>query len=323
MKKWLLILLSVFTACGGKGGQQAVNDWFQPNEKFKVLCTTGFLADLVAQIGGERIDVLSLIAPGLDPHTYQLVKGDSEKLTFAHRVFYVGLGLEHGASLRAWLEDHTQAVGVGQQLFFRQPELFLHHDGQLDPHIWMDVSLWRRLIPFIVDELSTLDPEHAKKYAVSGKQLSKQLGELHDELYKQLQAIPEEKRYLITSHDAFNYFAKSYLAIPTEQKSGKWRERFAAPEGLAPDGQLSVSDIQLILRHIQEKRIAVVFPESNLNRDSLFKIISAALEMKIPLRMSSKPLYGDSLGAPGTLGETYQKMMRFNATTIVEEINAS
>lgn len=310
----MLLLLS---ACGTPSeNSQQTRQWMTPNGKIKVLSTIGMINDLVKQVGGEHVDSHVLIQGNLDPHSYQLVKGDGEKIAFADVIFYVGLGLEHGPGVQKQLHENAKAVSVGERIHEQNPNSILVYNGTLDPHIWMDISLWAKTVPTIVETLSRKDPEHAEEYRKNGDALLQQLAEEHEQTRHFLQMIPAEKRYLVTSHDAFNYFAKAYLATDEEIQNNDWQKRFAAPEGLAPDSQLSSADIQLIIDHLSKYNIQVLFPESNLSRDSIAKIVDAGKEKGLNLYIASCALYGDAMGRPGTDGDSYVKMLRHNTRTI-------
>ena len=143
--KWifsLIIMCFLFAACE----KRAKSPYMEENGKIKVLSTTAMIDDLVGAIGGDEIDHLSLIIGEIDPHSYELVKGDDEKLSRATIIFYNGLGLEHGASLSKHLKSHSRALGLGDILYRENPEPFIYVDGQLDPHFWMDVALFAKAI---------------------------------------------------------------------------------------------------------------------------------------------------------------------------------
>lgn len=318
MRAWyFLIVLCLLSACGSLDvSNQRNQQWRESNGKIKVLSTTAIIDDLVKQIGGEYIDSIALIKEDLDPHSYQLVKGDDEKMSFAQIIFFHGLGLEHGPSLQHFLYNSPKAVSLGNKIQEQSPELILYDKGQVDPHIWMDVSIWRRAVPFIVETLSKHSPEHRDIFSRNGTKLMDNMDALHHHIRSQLQEIPKGKRYLVTSHDAFNYFTRAYLAEEEEQDDGTWRARFAAPEGLAPESQLSSTDIQSIIDHLGDYDIQVLFPESNVSQDSIRKIIQAGREKGLDLRIATTYLYGDAMGAPGSDGDTYFKMMQHNAATI-------
>jgi manganese/zinc/iron transport system substrate-binding protein len=314
----LTFSLAVLLACTGQSSNHGqLKAWLQPNGRLKVLCTTAMINDIVQRIGDDHIDSLVLIRGELDPHSYQLVKGDDEKLSSADIIFSSGLGLEHGPSLARYLHNSDKAVPLGDKIAAQEPSLILMIDGQVDPHIWMDISLWARIIPIAVETLSQRDPEHAELYRANGQKLSQEMKETHQALHDQLQQIPEAKRYLVSSHDAFNYFARAYLAAPGERMKS-WLERCMAPEGLAPDSQLGAMDIQKIIDHLLTFHIAVIFAESNVSRDSLRKIVSAGKEKGLDIVIAADALYGDAMGPPGSDGDSYLKMIQHDANVLVK-----
>jgi manganese/zinc/iron transport system substrate-binding protein len=296
--------------------------WMQDNSKVKVLSTTEMINDLVKQIGGEHIDTLTLIQGELDPHSYQLVKGDDEKLAFAQLIFYNGLGLEHGPSLHHYLIQNPKAVSLGDQIDRQNPGLIVNVNGQKDPHIWMDISLWSRAIPFIVASLSAKDPLHAPDFKANSKKLHAEMTNVHQQVKKTMHQVPSHKRYLVTSHDAFNYFARAYLAEEGEVESGNWEKRFVAPEGLAPESQLSATDIKAIIDHLKNYHIHLLFPESNVSRDSIRKIVQAGKEQGLNVGIACCALYGDAMGQPGSEGDSYLKMILYNARTLSGHMDA-
>lgn len=295
-----------------------LKDWFEAGGKLKVLSTTAMIDNIVKEVGGDNIQSITLINGQLDPHTYQLVKGDDEKLSGADVIFYNGLGLEHGPSLQRYLHQQSKAIGLGDIIRKDDPGIILMQDGQIDPHIWMDISLWMRTVDIIVRELSARDPQNSAQYVKNGMKLKKQMEIAHQEALDLIGSIPVDKRYLVTSHDAFNYFTRTYLATPEERLNGDWRKRFAAPEGLAPEGQLSAKDIQGIIDYLSTHKIYVLFPESNVSKDSIKKIVNAGSKEGVVLTMAEIPLYADAMGPPGSDGDTYLKMVKHNVLTIVQ-----
>jgi manganese/zinc/iron transport system substrate-binding protein len=316
MKRLLFSFLMLFGCSQSTDHVDSPMDRFMANNgKLKVLSTTGIISDLVSQIGGECIDHVTLIAGELDPHSYELVKGDDEKLKFAELIFYHGLGLEHGASLQYALEHHSGAVSLGDVIRESSLDAMIAVDATVDPHVWMDMSLWVRTVDTVVETLSARDPSCAKLFEENGRKVRVDMEQRDQRIYTMLQGVPEEKRYLVTSHDAFNYFTRRYLSNPGEN----WRPRFAAPEGLSPEGQLSTSHIAEIINHLAHYCIGVVFPESNVSRDSLKKIVLAGKEKGLTVKISEHVLYGDALGSAESGAETYLKMMEHNATVLLKE----
>lgn len=305
----LFLVCILLAGCGVS--TSPVQEWMRPNGKVKVLSTTAMIDAIVSRIGKERIDHIPLIVGEIDPHSYELVKGDDEKLSFASAIFYNGLGLEHGASLRYALGHHPNAINVGEAIQRSAPDSIIYTDGQIDPHIWMDIHLWSGSVDPIAKTLAALDPEGGAFYAHNAEQLKKQMQEEHDALRSTLAAIPASRRYLVTSHGAFNYFARAYLATADEDG---WRRRAEAPEGIAPEGQLSTAHIQSIVDHLISYQIPVVFPESNVSPDSLNKIRHACRQKGLEVKLSTQHLYADAMGA-----EDYFEMMRANVNALIKE----
>ena len=278
------------------------------------------VSDLVKEIAADHAVVTTLIRGQHDPHSYQLVKGDDEKFTRADCIFYCGLGLEHGPSLAAQLHNNPKAHSLGGFLAKKNPAALISVDGVTDPHIWMDVQLWSQTIPFIVDTLSTLDPSHADQFRENGKVLTNKLHALHTTMKETFQHCPKEKRYLVTTHDAFHYFGRSYLAEADELQNGQWQLRVQAPEGLAPESQLSTADIHRLVEHLITKKISVVFPESNVSYDSIKKLVDACQMRGFQVHIAQKPLFADAMGPQGSDADSYEKMMLHNTKTIHHEL---
>ena len=274
----------------------------------KTLSTIAQIGDLVTSIGGERVDNWVLVSSELDPHSYEIVKGDGEKLTRADLVFYNGLGLEHGASLSSFLRSSPKAIAIGDEIRRVSPEMILQRGEVVDPHVWMDVSLWKQAVGCIAKKLIEMDPEGASYYLARSATLEEELEKTHLYIRNLLGEIPSEKRFLVTSHDAFRYFARTYLIEPGESD---WSLRLTAPEGLAPDGQLNPVDIQRVIDFLKSHRIQVVFPESNVSRDAVVKIASASQKLGFNVKVCKISLCGDSTG-----GFSYPGMMRHNAEVI-------
>lgn len=316
--RMILVMLIAIACFGCTSTQKSSKDmeWRVANGKLKVLTTIAMINDIVKQVGGNDVDSISLIQGDLDPHSYELVKGDDEKFSRADIIFYNGLGLEHGLSLRQHLENNPKVVVISDQLLKNHLDNLIKIGDQYDPHIWMDISLWLATIDPIVEALSLKDPSHARNYQERALELKTRMEAVDKKIYHTLQAIPKEKRYLVTSHDAFHYFTRHYLADPEEISIEKWTLRCAAPEGLAPDAQLSVTDLQNIINHIVKYEIPVLFPETNVSKDSLRKIIFAAKEKGMPVRLCPCALYGDSMGSEG-----YLKMIEHNCEIIARELS--
>ncbi len=283
-----------------------------PSKKKQVLSTTGIVEGMVREIGEPWIESKCLMKSELDPHSYELVKGDREKFEQADLLFFNGLGLEHSLSLRQQIDRHPCAIAVTQRIEL-EPENLLYVEGHVDPHVWMDVSLWIRGVDVVVEALSRLDPAHEQDFVARGISYKKELSALDDRIYTTIQQIPASSRVLITSHDAFHYFVRRYFAEPGEIN---WDYRCAAPEGLAPDAQLSLKELYRVLDLIRTHQVTVLFPESNVSRDALKKLLSSAKAEGISITLAQSPLYGDTLGG----ASNYIEMMDHNTQVIFEEL---
>lgn len=304
-----MTFLSLFWGCTRNSGKSAsLKYWMQDSSELRVLCTTAQVGDLVSNIGGEKVKVWILIQGDLDPHSYELVKGDDEKIIHADMIFYNGLNLEHGASLSSSLLSRSKVFALGEQIKDRFPEKILKKGEIVDPHLWMDISIWQLAIGPVVEELCRQDPENAPYYKERALALEDRMEKGHLALLQKMGQIPVEKRYLLTSHDAFRYFARGYLSCPGE---AEWQQRFAAPEGLAPDGQLSSVDIQRMVEFLSAHRVSVLFPESNVSQDSIQKIADVGRDLNLDVRVCLEPLYGDSMG-----NLSYLEMMEKNGDVI-------
>ncbi|MGR3972995.1 MAG: zinc ABC transporter substrate-binding protein [Candidatus Rhabdochlamydia sp.] len=288
-----------------------LSEWKAPSHHLKVLCTNALIHDLVSQVGKERIKSLSLIEPSIDPHSYEMRKGDEEKFLCAQLVFYNGLGLEHNPSLSAHLTSHPHAYALGSFIQDQDPSLILEDKGQVDPHIWLDTLLWSYTVDLIVTQLGVLDPEGKPYYEAQGADVKASLMRLHQQMTQALDRISVEKKYLVSSHDAFNYFARRYLTTGAQDD---WQDHFCAPEGLAPDGQLSFYDLKRVVNYIHDHRITTVFSETNVSQDSLRKIVDICASHHTCVQIFSLHLLSDTLGEY----TSYEAMMKHNLDVLCQ-----
>lgn len=298
-----LCILSVLAlvSCGHK--KKEGNDANKP----QVVATTAMVGDLVHFIAQDKVTTTTLINGEIDPHSYELVKGDLAKLKQAQIVFYQGLGLEHGASLVAYLKSAKNAVSVGEVLEKKYPDKLIYQDGYLDPHVWLDIDLWKHIVPVITQELTTIAPENAEFFEKNALELTVKMEKLDDEIIKLLAEVPENKKYLVTSHTAFSYFTRRYLA----QGEG-WHLRHMAPEGLAPEAQVTLYDIEKVVSYITTYGINVIFTESNVSQDAINKIIDVCSKTGHSIKCADRPLFGDALFDQ----KGYLDMMWHNATLL-------
>ncbi|MEC8307175.1 MAG: zinc ABC transporter substrate-binding protein, partial [Chlamydiota bacterium] len=250
----------------------------------------------------------------MDPHSYELVKGDGELFDRADVIFFNGLGLEHGASLQRRLKE-VRVISLGDQLFMECPQDFIISDGAVDPHFWEDVSLFSRCVDIIVYQLGEQAPSLERVFTERGERLKKKLAIADAEFLVRFSELPESARRLVTSHDAFAYFCRRYLA---QENREAWRECAIAPEGLAPDGQMSLGDIQKVCDFLEKSSAPVLFPESNLSSAALNKISWICHQRGFHVQVCETPIYGDTMGE---VSSDYLDMMEHNAKTICQALS--
>lgn len=303
MKKWLCSFLAasaafVLMACGAQQTSQS-------SAKPQVTVTTSFLYDMVHQLAGDEVAVELLIPAGEDPHIYVAKSSDLKKLQTADLVLYHGLHFE-GKMLEA-----LEQTGVAVTKDFKESQLnTMDEDGEtiVDPHFWFDIALYKTAVMTASKELQQLLPDKADAIRDNEKAYLAELDELHTWTVEELSGIPAERRYLVTPHDAFNYFASSYDFT------------LYAPQGVSTDSEVANSDMIETVNLIVEKQIPAIFTESTTNPERMKKLQEAVAAKGGQVELVSghgKELFSDSLAPAGEDGETYVDMYRHNITLIV------
>lgn len=278
------------------------------SRKLKVVTTIGMLTDTVAKIGGQRVVVTGLMGSGVDPHSYKASARDVVTMAEADLVFYNGLGLE--AQLVRVLErisGRIKTVAITQDL---EPSALLSlsgHEGQYDPHVWFDVSLWQKIIPKIEQALSAIDPLHRSIYQENAKQYTVQLGQLHQYVQAQAATVPASKRVLITAHDAFGYFGKAYGF------------EVQGLQGISTAAEASTADVRMLADFIAARRIPAIFVESSVPRRTIQAVQAAVRARGYRVEVGGE-LFSDAVGAAGTIEGTYIGMIRHNIDTIISSL---
>ena len=201
-----LIIVTVLNGCFKKESKVPISQ-----RKIKVVATTGMIADAVKVIGKNRVAVNALMGPGIDPHLYQASAGDVTSLAAADIIFYHGLHLEAkmGDILKKMAKRH-KTLAVADQLPADKLLKSSDYEELYDPHIWFNVELWQAAVQVVRDALIELDPESRNYYYRNTARYLSELAQLHQTVHQQIKQIPEERRILITAHDAFNYFSDAY-----------------------------------------------------------------------------------------------------------------
>ena len=290
----------VFTGCDSKKQPNAA-----AGDKLRVVTTIGMITDIVKNVGGERLEVTGLMGPGIDPHLYKASAGDVQRLTSAQLIFYNGLHLESKmGDILAKMSGDTKTVAVtdavDRSLLLTPPEF----EGQYDPHLWFDVTLWMKAVGTIRDTLSEYDSDNTLMYWSNAERYLAKLGELHEYVKAQVERIPPEQRVLVTAHDAFNYFGKAYGF------------EVRGLQGISTATEAGIADVQGLATFIAKRRIPAIFVESSVSTRSLEAVKAAVKSKGFDVEIGGE-LFSDAMGNDGTPEGTYIGMVRHNIDTIV------
>ena len=264
------------------------------------VATISILADFVRAVAGERLDVTSIVHVGGDPHTYEPVPSDARRIADADLVVRNGLGLER------WL-DRLIATGAKARVVTATEGLdpLLQADGVYrghpDPHLWMDPWLAAAYVRNIEAALSERYPPHAAEFARRARRYVERLEALDREIAGELAGIEQARRKLVTTHDAFRYFGRRYGV-----------EVVATIWGISTEREPSAREIRAIVDGIRKHEVRAVFVETTVNPALMLRI---AEETGIHV---GAPLFGDSVGPPGSGADTYLGMMRANTRAVAE-----
>lgn len=277
--------------------------------KIKVTVTTTMVLDLVKNVGGDRVEVQALMGPGVDPHLYKAAASDISRLQRADIVFYSGLLLEGKLqdvfARMARTKKHVYAVTETiPEKELLEPESF---GGHYDPHVWFDVPLWEKCVEAVVKGLSEVAPKSREYFEKRGAETHARMAELHAWAKKKAAELPAEKRILITSHDAFNYFGRAYGF------------QVVGLQGISTVEEASSASMTKLVDFVKQKKVKAIFIESSVPPNAI-KRISQDAGVKI-----GGELFSDAMGTAGQkengydLG-TYEGMIKHNLTTIVEAL---
>ena len=275
----------------------------------KVTATTTMVADLVRQVGGDKVEIAGLMGAGVDPHLYKASASDITKLQRADVIFYSGLLLEGKLqdvfAKMARTKKHVYAVTEAiDEKELLEPESF---GGHYDPHVWFDVTLWAKCVESVVKGLSEFDPKGRDDFEKRGKEARAKMIELHQWALKKAAELPKEKRVLITSHDAFNYFGRAYGF------------QVVGLQGISTVEEAALAAMTQMVDFVKKQQVKAIFIESSVPPNAIRRISQDA-GVKI-----GGELFSDAMGTPGQMENgydlgTYEGMIKHNLTTIVNAL---
>lgn len=276
----------------------------ESRDRLYVVCTTSILADTVRAIGGEHIEVINLMGPGIDPHLYRAREGDVHRLAQADLVLYHGLHLEGRlADLLSHMHNYAPTYAVCDAI----PKTSLRESpfkGLYDPHVWHDVSLWRHVVRYIGDILIQYDAAHAQEYVQATELYLCKLEELEHYIHHVIESISPEKRILVTAHDAFAYFGAAYGL------------QVIALQGISTESDISTRDVIDLAHFVVEHHINTLFLESSIPPRNLQAVQQAIQARGWHVQLGDE-LYSDALGDEQSDANTYISMIRHNIDVII------
>jgi zinc/manganese transport system substrate-binding protein/manganese/iron transport system substrate-binding protein len=290
-------------AAGCSANQPAGSEDGIQGRTLRVVATTTQVADFARNIGGDRVQVTSLFKPNVDAHDYEPSPADIDTIARADVV------IENGAGLESWLHDTVTSSGFQGPVVDTSQRVRLRQvGGQPDPHIWQNPRNAMIMVANIERALAAADPADASVFQTNLAGYTKQLQALDAEVQRQLDSLANKK--LVTNHDAFGYYIDRYglqfvgSIIPSFDTSA----------------ELSGRDIRDLVAKIKATRVKAVFSETSLPPKTAETI---AREAGVKVVEGQDALYGDSLGPPGSDGDTYLKMVRHNTRTIVHNLSGT
>jgi len=280
----------------------------EAQERLKVVASFSILGDFVQKVGGEHVSVVTLVGPDGDAHAYEPTPGHAQQVAEAGAIIVNGLGLE------GWLDRLLEASGTRAKVSEATKGITPltiegeTHDANantheaVDPHAFQSISNAILYVKNITEALCTADEQHCAAYRANETAYSQQLKDLETEVKEAVAKIPADKRRVITSHDAFNYFAQDYGI------------EFLAPEGVSTEAEASAAEVAKLIRQIREEKATALFVE-NISDPRLVEQIGRETGLKV-----SGVLFSDALSPKDGPAGTYIDMMRHNVRTIVEAI---
>ena len=269
----------------------------------RVVATTTLIADWAHQVGGDQIQLTSLLEPGNDPHLYEPVPADTIALEQADLILYNGYNLEPGLiRLIAATGQQERSVALAEVV----PPLTSQALGQSvpDPHVWGDVSQVEPMVERLRDELIARAPDRAAAFRDRSDRYLTELEQLHQWIREQTATIPPGQRQLVTTHDAFQYYARAYGLTMV-----------GTLIGISTEEQPSAQTLRQLVDRISALGVPAIFTETTLNPTLMTTVATEA-----GVSLAPTALYSDSLGVAGSDGDTYLKMMMANTRTIVENL---
>jgi len=272
---------------------------------FKIVVTTSILKDTLQNIVGPEVSIISLMGPGIDPHTYKATLKNMQDLYSADIVFYHGLHLEGKmADVLKQFSSQKPVYAVSSAIDNSQYISDPKSQEAIDPHIWFDIQLWKQVVSYMSTQMQMANLAEASTYKTNTETYLKMLEKLHQEITSCIQTIPKNQRILITAHDAFSYFGRAYHI------------QVKSLQGISTLEECGLRDITDLVDYIVQNKIKAIFPENSIPKQALQAVVEGCKHKGHTVKLGTE-LYSDALGTISTLEETYAGMIKSNVITIV------
>ncbi len=311
-----MAMVTLLAACGGtKKNEQRGSDAIPTTAatripagtvaagaKVNVVATTTQIQDFVRNVGGDRVAITGILKPNVDPHDYEPTVADADATSKATIIFVHGIGLDNWIAktiTNANAQSPVVAVTEGIAPIKGSAE---SPDG--DPHLWFDPTLATRMVATIAGALGRVDSANAATYQANAQRYTAQIAQMDTQVQGIFDQVPKERRKLVTNHDAFRYLANHFgLTIVG-----------AVIPSTSDTAEPTAKQINDLIATIKREQVKAIFAESSANPK-----VAAQVAQETGITIVDN-LYGDTLGAPGSDGETYLKMMVADATTITNAL---
>ena len=309
----LLLACLALLALPGCGDNASSNQSARRPAKYpyRVTTTIGMITDIVQQVAGDKATVEGIMKGDADPHVFTPSRGDVVMLDQADVIFYNGLMLEGkmGDVLIKMARGGKPVYAVTEMLSDGQ-YVMSDESEHFDPHVWMDVRGWSLTVKAVAKALSEYDPPNAASYDANAKAYLAQLDQLDAYAKQVIASIPQQKRVLITAHDAFNYMGRAYDL------------KVMGVQGISTESEAGLKRINELVAYLVENKIQAVFVEASVSEKNITALVEGAAAKGHKVEIGGK-LYSDSMGAPGTYEGTYIGMIDHNVSTIARALGGT
>ncbi|RBW59827.1 manganese transporter [Tenacibaculum sp. E3R01] len=302
MKKiTILLIIVIMISCNKKTTKE--------NGKLNIVTTTTMITDLVKNIGGNQVNINGLMGSGVDPHLYKASEGDVSKLFNADIIIYNGLHLEGKLEeVFEKMKHQNKKIIVASDTISKKNLIESENfASNYDPHIWFDINNWSKITSYISKKLINLDPKNELIYKKNTQQYLIELKKLNTQINSKINELPENKRVLVTAHDAFNYFGKQH------------KFNVVGLQGLSTATEAGVQDVQKLAKFIINNKIKAIFVESSVPKRTI-EALQEAVNAQGHQVLIGGTLYSDALGNKGTIEGTYTGMYNHNVNIIVDAL---